>query len=141
MTTSITLNVMEPARLCLQGHNVPGSRMSTYVDASNHQNPSGSTRPSNRKVKPFYCVLFFNFVIPHTPLRRSIAQRSGFTVLVLQFCTHATTWCCDTWLSSVLWLCSVFFSFPNTASILKSLPVPVKVTGALQNEVLCHCSS
>ncbi|XP_075905606.1 dedicator of cytokinesis protein 8 isoform X1 [Nelusetta ayraudi] len=35
--------------LSFKGHNIPGSRMSTYVDASNHQNPSGSTRPSNRK--------------------------------------------------------------------------------------------
>ncbi|XP_038558970.1 dedicator of cytokinesis protein 8 isoform X2 [Micropterus salmoides] len=32
-----------------KGHNNPGSRMSTYVDVSNHQNPTGSTRPSNRK--------------------------------------------------------------------------------------------
>lgn len=38
---------------CLQGHNSPGSRMSTYMDASNHQNPTGNTRPSNRKVNNF----------------------------------------------------------------------------------------
>nr|XP_046243653.1 dedicator of cytokinesis protein 8 isoform X2 [Scatophagus argus] len=35
--------------LSVKGHNNPGSRMSTYVDVSNHQNPTGSTRPSNRK--------------------------------------------------------------------------------------------
>ncbi|XP_068594454.1 dedicator of cytokinesis protein 8 [Brachionichthys hirsutus] len=35
--------------LTLKGHNNPGSRMSTYVDVSNHQNATGSTRPSNRK--------------------------------------------------------------------------------------------
>ncbi|KAM9361083.1 dedicator of cytokinesis protein 8 [Symphorus nematophorus] len=35
--------------LCAKGHNNPGSRMSTYVDVSNHQNSTGSTRPSNRK--------------------------------------------------------------------------------------------
>uniref|UniRef100_A0A7N6C1N5 Dedicator of cytokinesis 8 n=1 Tax=Anabas testudineus TaxID=64144 RepID=A0A7N6C1N5_ANATE len=34
---------------CLQGLNNPGSRMSTYVDVNHHQNPTGSTRPSNRK--------------------------------------------------------------------------------------------
>ncbi|XP_040897520.1 dedicator of cytokinesis protein 8 isoform X1 [Toxotes jaculatrix] len=32
-----------------QSHNNPGSRMSTYVDINSHQNPTGSTRPSNRK--------------------------------------------------------------------------------------------
>ncbi|XP_072243844.1 dedicator of cytokinesis protein 8 isoform X2 [Leuresthes tenuis] len=32
-----------------EGLNNPGSRMSTYVDVNNHQNPAGSTRPSNRK--------------------------------------------------------------------------------------------
>ncbi|AWP07289.1 putative dedicator of cytokinesis protein 8 isoform 2 [Scophthalmus maximus] len=32
-----------------KGHNNPGCRMSTYVDVNNHQNPTGSTRPSNRK--------------------------------------------------------------------------------------------
>ena len=51
MSASITFNVMEPVYFCLQGSNNPGSRMSTYVDVSNHQNPAGSTRPSNRKVK------------------------------------------------------------------------------------------
>uniref|UniRef100_A0A3B4YNS5 Dedicator of cytokinesis 8 n=1 Tax=Seriola lalandi dorsalis TaxID=1841481 RepID=A0A3B4YNS5_SERLL len=35
--------------LSAKGHNNPGSRMSTYVDINNHQNPTGSTRPSNRK--------------------------------------------------------------------------------------------
>lgn len=35
--------------LSAKGHNNPGSRMSTYVDVNNHQNPSGNTRPSNRK--------------------------------------------------------------------------------------------
>ncbi|KAG7223380.1 hypothetical protein INR49_032207 [Caranx melampygus] len=35
--------------LSAKGHNNPGSRMSTYVDVNNHQNPTGSTRPSNRK--------------------------------------------------------------------------------------------
>ncbi|XP_036954166.1 dedicator of cytokinesis protein 8 isoform X3 [Acanthopagrus latus] len=35
--------------LSAKGHNNPGSRMSTYVDVSNHQSPTGSTRPSNRK--------------------------------------------------------------------------------------------
>lgn len=68
MTTSITFNVTEPAPFSLQGHNVPGSRMSTYVDASNHQNPSGSTRPSNRKVRPSP-FLFFSFLLCHVPLR------------------------------------------------------------------------
>ncbi|XP_074525840.1 dedicator of cytokinesis protein 8 [Halichoeres trimaculatus] len=33
----------------LKGHNVPGSRMSTYGEVGNHQNFTGSTRPSNRK--------------------------------------------------------------------------------------------
>ncbi|XP_034548107.1 dedicator of cytokinesis protein 8 isoform X1 [Notolabrus celidotus] len=33
----------------LKGHNNPGSRMSTYGEVSNHQNFTGSTRPSNRK--------------------------------------------------------------------------------------------
>uniref|UniRef100_A0A672GW41 Dedicator of cytokinesis 8 n=1 Tax=Salarias fasciatus TaxID=181472 RepID=A0A672GW41_SALFA len=32
-----------------QGHNNPGSRMSTYVDTNSHQSPTGNTRPSNRK--------------------------------------------------------------------------------------------
>uniref|UniRef100_H2UHL7 Dedicator of cytokinesis 8 n=1 Tax=Takifugu rubripes TaxID=31033 RepID=H2UHL7_TAKRU len=36
--------------LCLQGHNNPGSRMSTYVDVSSNQNVTSSTRPSSRKV-------------------------------------------------------------------------------------------
>ncbi|XP_023814125.1 dedicator of cytokinesis protein 8 isoform X2 [Oryzias latipes] len=35
--------------LSSKGHNVPGSRMSTYVDINNHQNAIGSTRPSSRK--------------------------------------------------------------------------------------------
>ncbi|KAK2837136.1 hypothetical protein Q5P01_014348 [Channa striata] len=35
--------------LSSKGHNNPGSRMSTYVDVNSHQNPIGSTRPSNRK--------------------------------------------------------------------------------------------
>nr|XP_020449325.1 dedicator of cytokinesis protein 8 [Monopterus albus] len=35
--------------LSAKGLNNPGSRMSTYVDVNNHQNPTGSTRPSNRK--------------------------------------------------------------------------------------------
>eukprot|EP00064_Thunnus_orientalis_P003144 superscaffoldBa00000249_g3153 len=35
--------------LSAKGHNNPGSRMSTYVDLTNHQNPIGNTRPSNRK--------------------------------------------------------------------------------------------
>ncbi|XP_068560329.1 dedicator of cytokinesis protein 8 isoform X1 [Cebidichthys violaceus] len=35
--------------LSAKGHNNPGSRMSTIVDLNNHQNSSGSTRPSNRK--------------------------------------------------------------------------------------------
>ncbi|KAM9744074.1 dedicator of cytokinesis protein 8 isoform 1-T1 [Menidia menidia] len=35
--------------LSSKGLNHPGSRMSTYVDVNNHQNPTGSTRPSNRK--------------------------------------------------------------------------------------------
>ncbi|XP_041855097.1 dedicator of cytokinesis protein 8 isoform X1 [Melanotaenia boesemani] len=35
--------------LSAKGHNNPGSRMSTYVDVNSHQNPTGSTRPSNRK--------------------------------------------------------------------------------------------
>ncbi|XP_076021315.1 dedicator of cytokinesis protein 8 isoform X2 [Genypterus blacodes] len=35
--------------LSAKGHNIPGSRMSTYVDANNHQNSTGGTRPSNRK--------------------------------------------------------------------------------------------
>lgn len=42
-------NVMEPVCLCLQGHNNPGSRMSTYVDVTN-QHATNNTRPSNRKV-------------------------------------------------------------------------------------------
>lgn len=33
-----------------KGHNSPGSRMSTYVEGNNHQNASGSTRPSSRKL-------------------------------------------------------------------------------------------
>lgn len=36
--------------LCLQGHNNPGSRMSTYVDVSSNQHAANSTRPSTRKV-------------------------------------------------------------------------------------------
>uniref|UniRef100_A0A3Q3AR26 Dedicator of cytokinesis 8 n=1 Tax=Kryptolebias marmoratus TaxID=37003 RepID=A0A3Q3AR26_KRYMA len=35
--------------LSSKGHNNPGSRMSTYVDVNNHQSPTGSTRPINRK--------------------------------------------------------------------------------------------
>uniref|UniRef100_A0A3Q1IPB6 Uncharacterized protein n=1 Tax=Anabas testudineus TaxID=64144 RepID=A0A3Q1IPB6_ANATE len=35
--------------LSSKGLNNPGSRMSTYVDVNHHQNPTGSTRPSNRK--------------------------------------------------------------------------------------------
>ncbi|XP_073322024.1 dedicator of cytokinesis protein 8 [Pagrus major] len=35
--------------LSAKGHNNPGSRMSTYVEVSNHQSPTGNTRPSNRK--------------------------------------------------------------------------------------------
>ncbi|CAN9513088.1 unnamed protein product [Ophioblennius macclurei] len=35
--------------LAAKGHNNPGSRMSTYVDTSSHQSPTGNTRPSNRK--------------------------------------------------------------------------------------------
>ncbi|XP_033475104.1 dedicator of cytokinesis protein 8 isoform X1 [Epinephelus lanceolatus] len=35
--------------LTAKGHNNPGSRMSTIVDLNNHQNATGSTRPSNRK--------------------------------------------------------------------------------------------
>ncbi|XP_041792139.1 dedicator of cytokinesis protein 8 isoform X2 [Chelmon rostratus] len=35
--------------LSAKGHNNPGSRMSTYVEVSNHQNLTGNTRPSNRK--------------------------------------------------------------------------------------------
>ncbi|RVE55458.1 hypothetical protein OJAV_G00236130 [Oryzias javanicus] len=31
--------------LSSKGHNIPGSRMSTYVDMNNHQNPTGSTSP------------------------------------------------------------------------------------------------
>ncbi|XP_041642776.1 dedicator of cytokinesis protein 8 isoform X2 [Cheilinus undulatus] len=33
----------------LKGINIPGSRMSTYGEVTNHQNSTGSTRPSNRK--------------------------------------------------------------------------------------------
>lgn len=50
MNASIMFNVMEPVYLCLQGHNNPGSRMSTYVDVSSNQNVTSSTRPSSRKV-------------------------------------------------------------------------------------------
>ncbi|KAM9810327.1 dedicator of cytokinesis protein 8 [Neosynchiropus ocellatus] len=35
--------------LSAKGLNVPGSRMSTYVEVNSHQNASGNTRPSNRK--------------------------------------------------------------------------------------------
>ena len=36
-----------------QGHNHPGSRMSTYMDVTSHaQSSTGGTRPSNRKVRP-----------------------------------------------------------------------------------------
>ncbi|XP_037633423.1 dedicator of cytokinesis protein 8 isoform X1 [Sebastes umbrosus] len=35
--------------LSAKGHNHPGSRMSTILDLNNHQNSTGSTRPSNRK--------------------------------------------------------------------------------------------
>ncbi|KAM7416050.1 hypothetical protein PAMA_018225 [Pampus argenteus] len=35
--------------LSAKGHNIPGSRMSTYVEVTNHHNPTGSTRPSSRK--------------------------------------------------------------------------------------------
>uniref|UniRef100_A0A7N6AP65 Dedicator of cytokinesis 8 n=1 Tax=Anabas testudineus TaxID=64144 RepID=A0A7N6AP65_ANATE len=45
--------------LSSKGLNNPGSRMSTYVDVNHHQNPTGSTRPSNRKVKKFSSFIFF----------------------------------------------------------------------------------
>uniref|UniRef100_H3DJQ4 Dedicator of cytokinesis 8 n=1 Tax=Tetraodon nigroviridis TaxID=99883 RepID=H3DJQ4_TETNG len=35
--------------MSFKGHNIPGSRMSTYVDASSNQHTTSSTRPSNRK--------------------------------------------------------------------------------------------
>lgn len=50
MSASIMFNAMEPVYLCRQGHNNPGSRMSTYVDVSSNQNVTSSTRPSSRKV-------------------------------------------------------------------------------------------
>lgn len=59
MNASISLNVMElvciAVSLSLQGHNSPGSRMSTYVDGN--QNATGSTRPSNRKVQDLFSVI------------------------------------------------------------------------------------
>lgn len=65
MNASINVfSVMEPACFCLQGQNNPGSRMSTYVDSSTHQNPTGSTRPSNRKVKHSHFLWLCHFSPP-----------------------------------------------------------------------------
>ncbi|XP_061585333.1 dedicator of cytokinesis protein 8 isoform X2 [Cololabis saira] len=76
--------------LAAKGLNNPGSRMSTYVDVNNHQSPTGSTRPSNRKL--FHEELALQMVVSTGVCRENAYKYAWFffELLVKSMAQHVS---------------------------------------------------
>uniref|UniRef100_A0A1A8V8K1 Dedicator of cytokinesis 8 n=1 Tax=Nothobranchius furzeri TaxID=105023 RepID=A0A1A8V8K1_NOTFU len=75
--------------LSAKGNNNPGSRMSTYVDVTNHQSSTGSSRPSSKK---FHEELALQMVVSSNVCRENTYKYSWFffELLVKSIAQHVS---------------------------------------------------